>query len=104
MPFFLYCIVYFFCALYVCSSHHNRHENKKASVHLPLNTNLQSQSDESVVVNNTGSDDLMSPFQAKASDADPIENLPTMADDVTSSTEEKITFVSTFCDYRVVFI
>ncbi|XP_028548613.1 probable starch synthase 4, chloroplastic/amyloplastic isoform X3 [Dendrobium catenatum] len=75
------------------SSLHKRHQNKKASERLTLNTNLQSQSDESKEVNSSSSEDLMSPFQDKLSDADPIEDLPTMADDIRSSTGEKSIFI-----------
>lgn len=68
-----------------------------------MNTNLQSQSDESKEVNSSSSEDLMSPFQDKLSDADPIEDLPTMADDIRSSKGEKSIFVSPFCHYGVNF-
>ncbi|KAL0924563.1 hypothetical protein M5K25_005401 [Dendrobium thyrsiflorum] len=75
------------------SSLHKRHQNKKASERLTLNTNLQSQSAESKEVNSTSSEDLMSPFQDKLSDADSIKDLPTMADDIRSSTGEQSIFI-----------
>ncbi|XP_020577383.1 probable starch synthase 4, chloroplastic/amyloplastic isoform X2 [Phalaenopsis equestris] len=72
------------------SSPHKKHQNKKVSESLPLNTNFEFQSDESVEVNNTSSNDPMTPFQYKLSDADPIENLPTISEGKTSSTGDKI--------------
>lgn len=60
---------------------------------MPLNANLQTQSDESKEVNNTSPEDLMSPFLDGLSDANPIENLPTRDDDIASSTGEKIVLI-----------
>ncbi|KAK8958221.1 hypothetical protein KSP40_PGU002774 [Platanthera guangdongensis] len=66
-------------------SSHKRHQNKKSSECLTLNTHLQCQGDERKEVKLTCSEDLMSPSQDKFPEANPSENLPIKADDIPSS-------------------
>lgn len=74
-------------------SYHKGGQNKKYSVRLPLNTDIQCQNDENMEIKISSSEDFMSSFQDKLSDVGLSENLHARAVDKTSSVAEKIILI-----------